>query len=193
LAVQTSYKPAAVRAFYLTLALPPENRLSGDQALALALDHNLAGEQGGDLALDLALAHALGVALAITPELIYDRLAALYLALDLNHLTGRSAIGDSLTQLKNQLPNSDANRESVEQWWQVNGQPWVSQLRAIMIERRNLGHEWCFSQPLQQQLEQYGNANKLLVECLNSNCQLTPEVRQAIEQNLLLPTSQTID
>ena len=40
---------------------------------------------------------------------------------------------------------------------------------------------------LQQRVEQYGNANKLLVECLNSNCPLTPAVRQEIEGRLLLP------
>ncbi len=187
LEVKTPYKLAAVRAFYLTLALPPEHRLAGDQALALAIDRRLAGELGGSLALDLALAHALSVALTLTPELIYDRLPALRLALDLDHLTRVEQIGDSLQQLKNQLPNPDADRKSLTQWWQVNGQAWASQLRAVMIEYRNIGHEWHFSEGLQQRVEQYGNANKLLVECLNSNCQLTPAVRQEIEETLLLP------
>ena len=190
LAVKSPYKPAAVRAFYLTLALPPDHRLARDQALSLAIDHKLAGEQGGELALDLALAYALGVALALTPELIYDRLTALRLALDLDHLTRSEPIGDSLRQLRNQLPNSDEDRESVKQWWQLNGQAWSLQLRDLMIQYRNIGHEWHFSEALQQLLEQYGNANKLLVDCLNSNCQLTPTVRQEIEKTLLLPMGQ---
>jgi predicted NACHT family NTPase len=88
LEVKTPYKLAAVRAFYLALALPPEHRLAGDQALALAIDRRLAGELGGSLALDLALAHALSVALTLTPELIYDRFTALRLALDLDHSGG---------------------------------------------------------------------------------------------------------
>jgi len=187
LEVKTPYKLAAVRAFYLTLALPPEHRLAGDQALALAIDRRLAGELGGNLALDLALAHALSVALTLTPELIYDRVSALRLALDLDHLAKVEPIGNSLQQLKNQLPNPDEDRESLTQWWQVNGQAWASQLRAMMIEHRNIGHEWHFSEGLQQRVEQYGNVNKLLVECLNSNCQLTPAVRQEIEETLLLP------
>ena len=58
-----------------------------------------------------------------------------------------------------------------------------------MIEHRNIGHKWHFSDRLQQRVEQYGNANKLLVECLNSNCQLTPAVRQEIEGRLLLPVA----
>ena len=190
LEVKTPYKPAAVRAFYLTLALPPEHRLARDQALALAIDHKLAGEQAGDLALDLALAHALAVVLALTPELIYDRLSALSLALDLDHLVGGKSIGDSLRELKNQLPGSDEDRDSLKQWWQVNGQGWASQLRAVMIQQRNIGHEWHFSEAMQQLLEQYADANKLLVDCLYSHCQLTPAVRQEIEEKLLLPVGQ---
>ncbi len=185
--VKTPYKPAAVRAFYLTLALPPNHRLAGDQGLALAIDPKLAGEQGGNLALDLALTHALAVALALTPELLSDRLPALRLALDLDHLTGEEPIGGVLRQLKNQLPNPEEDREALKQWWQVNGQDWASQLRAVMIEHRNIGHEWQLGKASQQQLEQYSNANKLLVECLNSNCQVTPKVRQKIEESLLLP------
>jgi predicted NACHT family NTPase len=171
------------------LALPPEHRLSGNQALALAIDHKLAGEQGGDLALDLALTHALGVALALTPELVYERFTALRLALDLDHLTKGKPIGDSLKQLKNQLPEPNEDREQLKQWWQVNGQTWALQLRNLMIEYRNIGHEWHFSETLQHLLEQYGYANKLLVDCLNSNSQLTPIVRQGIEETLLLPMS----
>src|SRR3712207_7356441 len=53
--VKTPYKLGAVRAFYLTLALPPEHRLACDQTLALAIDRTVAGELRGELALDLAL------------------------------------------------------------------------------------------------------------------------------------------
>ncbi|MBD1805643.1 NACHT domain-containing NTPase [Microcoleus sp. FACHB-SPT15] len=186
LEVKTPYKPAAIRAFYLALALPPNHRLASDQTLALAIDRNLAGNFGGDLALDLALVQALGVALALTPELAYNRISALRLALDLNHLTGVEVINDSLKQLKNQLPNSDADQETIKQWWQGNGQDWVSQLRSIMIDHRNIGHEWHLSEASQHLVEQYANASQLLVECLNSNCQLTPTVRQMIEETLLL-------
>lgn len=185
LQVKTSHKPAAVRAFYLTLALPPQHRLARDQALALAIDRTLASELGGDLALDLALSHALSVALTLTPELVYDRLQALHLALELDHLTELTSIGNSLRELKNQLPNPDEQRERLEQWWHVNSQAWVSQLRTLAIEQRNIGHEWHLSEAAQQCLEQYSVANQLLVECL-SHCQLTPAVRKALE-SLLLP------
>jgi predicted NACHT family NTPase len=189
LEVKASYKLAAVRAFYLTLALPAEHRLARDQALALAIDRSLAAEVNGEIALDLALTHALAVALTLTPELICDRLSALRLALELDYLTGVESIGDLLAQLKNQLPTSEEDRECVQQWWKLHGQSWVSQLRTILIQQRNIGHEWHLSEASQLLLDQYSHANKLLVECLNSNSQLIPEVRQEIEEKLLLPIS----
>ncbi len=185
--VNTPYKPAAVRAFYFSLALPPEHRLAHDQGLALLIDRKLAAEQDGELALDLALTHALGVALALTPELVYERFSALRLALDLNPLTKGKPIHDPLEQLKNQLPNPDEDQETLKQWWQINGSTWTSQLRTLMIQHRNIGHEWLLCETLQQRLEQYSNANKLLVDCLNSNCQLTPIIQQEIEETLFLP------
>ncbi|WP_444980520.1 NACHT C-terminal helical domain 2-containing protein [Microseira wollei] len=36
-------------------------------------------------------------------------------------------------------------------------------------------------------LKQYYNANKLLIDCLNSDCYVSREVRQEIEETLLLP------
>lgn len=191
LEVEISYSPAAVRAFYLTLALPREHRLARDQALALAIDRKLAGVVSGDLALDLALIHALAVALALTPELFYNRLDSLHLALDLDHLTRDTPIGDLIEQLKNQLPDSNSDRESAKQWWMLNGASWASQLRIVMIQYRSIGHEWHLSEPSQLLLEQYIHANKLIVDCLNSNRQITQEVRQEIQEKLLLPMGQT--
>lgn len=189
LEVKASYKPAAVRAFYLTLALPTEHRLARDQALALAIDCSLAAEVNGELALDLALTHALAVALTLTPELICDRLSALRLALELDYLTGVESLSDLLRQLKNQLPSSEEDREHVKQWWEFHGQSWISQFRTILIGQRNIGHEWPLSEASQLLLEQYSHANKLLVDCLNGNSQLIPDVRQDIEEKLLLPIS----
>ncbi|MGQ4650228.1 NACHT C-terminal helical domain 2-containing protein [Lyngbya aestuarii] len=186
LEVEAPYKPAAIRAFYLTLVLPPNHPLARKQALALALDHKLGGELGGELALDLALIHALGVALALTPELFYDRLTALRLALDLDHLAAGKLISNSLRHLRNQLPSTDSDRESLKQWWQINGMTWVSELRTMMVEQRHIGHEWHLDEASEKLLQEFYYANKLLVDCLTSNCQLTLTLRQEIEESLLL-------
>ncbi|HEY9596382.1 MAG TPA: NACHT domain-containing NTPase, partial [Cyanophyceae cyanobacterium] len=169
LKVKTSYKSAAVRAFYLALAFPPEHRLSGDQTLALAIDRRLSSELDGELALDLALVHALNIALSLTCELIYDRLTTLRLSLSLNHLTKGTPFQNCLEQLQQQLPNPDVNRDSIQQWCQVNASAWVSQLRRLIVEHRNIGHEWHLNEASLQWLEQYSNANQLLLECLNNN------------------------
>lgn len=186
LAIKTPYKSATVRAFYFTLALPPNHHLGGDQALAMLIEPQLGGKLEGELALDLALVHALGVALALTPALFPDRLTALSLALDFDHLIVEESLVKLLTELKQNLPKQDQDRDSLKEWWQVGGTAWVSKLRAVMIEQRNIGHEWHLDQKSQQFLEQYYYANKLIVECLNSNCQLTSVVRQEIEEKLLL-------
>ena len=186
-AVQTRYQLAAVRAFYLTLALPTEHRLARDQALALAIDPKLAGEVKGELALDLALTHALAVASALTPELICDRLSALRLALDLDHLAEVQPMCGLVQQLKNQLPDVKEDRERVQPWWNQNGESWVSQFRTAVIEHRHIGHEWQLNEASQQLLEQYIYGNQLLVDCLHSHAHLTPQVRQEIDDTLLLP------
>jgi hypothetical protein len=59
-----------------------------------------------------------------------------------------------------------------------------------MIEHRNIGHGWQFSEAHEKQLQQYYNANELLVDCLNSDCNVSPEVKNEIEQRLLLPMAE---
>ncbi|MDF5732836.1 MAG: hypothetical protein PUP92_33795 [Rhizonema sp. PD38] len=92
----------------------------------------------------------------------------------------------SLQQLKDQLSNPK-NKKTSGQWWQQNGEAWTEQLRTVMIEHRNIGHDWQFSDEQRELLKQYYDANKLLVDCLNSDCYVSREVRQEIEDKLLLP------
>ncbi|MHC5747964.1 MAG: NACHT domain-containing protein [Nostoc sp.] len=83
--------------------------------------------------------------------------------------------------------NTWENWENWENWWQQNGQAWTEQLRAVIIEHRNFGYDWQFSDEQKELLEQYYHANKLLIDCLNSECYVSREVRQQIEETLLLP------
>ncbi|MCY7276429.1 MAG: NACHT domain-containing protein, partial [Phormidesmis sp. CAN_BIN44] len=75
-------------------------------------------------------------------------------------------------------------------WWTENGQNWISQLRAILIEHRNIGHDWKFSDVQKETLRQYYDANKLLIDCLNSGCAVSDRTRQEIEDDLLLPIAE---
>ncbi len=93
-----------------------------------------------------------------------------------------------LQKLKEQLPNpSWDNKEDFRQWWTANSKAWTEQLRQVMVQHRNIGHDWQFSEAQQEKLRQYYDANKLLVDCLNSECYINPKVRQEIEETLLLP------
>ncbi len=60
----------------------------------------------------------------------------------------------------------------------------------MIINYRNIGHDWQFSDQQKERLGQYYYANQLLVECLNSDCYVSREVRSHIEDTLLLPIAQ---
>ena len=94
----------------------------------------------------------------------------------------------ALQQIKAQLPDSNSHATILKQWWEANGQAWIEKLREVMIQHRNIGHDWQFNQQQKDLLQQYYDANKLLVDCLNSTCNVTPAVRNEIEETLLLPT-----
>jgi hypothetical protein len=58
-----------------------------------------------------------------------------------------------------------------------------------MIEHRNIRHDGS-SVLLKETLQQYYDANKLLVDCMNSDCYVSREVRQEIGETLLLPIAE---
>lgn len=192
--VSASYKPVAVRAFYLTFypnrtsyALPPtsatpstkpspDNALDPDLSSALALDHTL--DHTLALALDHAhvLAHVLAHALANAHAHALD-----------------PELKRVLQVLKDQISGTlEENKEQFKQWWETQGTAWVAKLRATMVEYRNIGHDWQFSSKQRDKLSQYHTANFLLADCLKRGY-LTSEARQRIENGMLLPTGQAED
>lgn len=186
-AVNTTYHPASVRAFYFTIALPPEHPLARSQNLAISLDHGLAGNLVVDLALDLALTHALSVSLAMTADIFFQRFSALSLALELEHLIkDKPSLQTSLQDLKNQLPSPNEGKEALKTWWQCHGAAWTGQLRTIMISDRQIGQIWEFNQLDWQYLQHYWDAHQLLLDCLNSAGDVSPNVRRSIEISLFL-------
>jgi hypothetical protein len=209
LSVKVAYKPAALRAFYLVRALDLDlaralaRDLDLDSALALARDLDSARASALDLGLDSALDSDLDSARALTRALDLDsalarasasananaRALARALALALA-LAREAELQHPLQELKAQLPNLNNSEESKKiylEWWQVNGQNWIKRLNTVMIEQRNIGHDWQFTQPQLELLSQYYYANKLLVDCLNSAYYVSHVVRQEIENTLLLP------
>lgn len=176
-------KDAAVRAFYLALARTPH--IASDLALACTLDQGMVLDVALDSLLiecaidqspDFAHAHLCGDALSSILGIVLD-----------------AGFHKSLQQLRNQLPNPEHNQERFQLWWQAHHAAWVEQLRATIAHYQNINHPWQFSPEKQDVLQRYYDANQLLVDCLNSNCEVTAAIREEIEATLLLPQKELED
>ncbi|NEP20129.1 MAG: hypothetical protein F6J97_25145 [Leptolyngbya sp. SIO4C1] len=194
LSVSSSRSPleiSRIRGFYFHLSV-----LSiGDEAIS--------STEKTDILIDASLSAALGAAinLAYNLELTQAVLSirgfkASLAKLQVNYETVDSAIqsclsllSDSpfqqaLNQLYSQLPRQESGLNG---WWQLQGQDWIAQLRQLMIRYRNIGHNWQFSEAELACLKQYYEANRLLFECIHSDCYASREVREAILQTMFLP------
>jgi len=202
LSVKVPYKPAAIRAFYfalsavrafyfaLSLAFDVERQRASVFLFARAFDPALNYER--ILELDRTLTRTLIFARACDCD-SYVYTFALYAFYACDHalaLTFETRLKQALKQLYNQLPDPDAAEESLKFWWQANGPTWAEKLREVMIEHRNIGYNWGFNDEQKEILNQYNSANQLLVDCLNSDCYVSSEIRQEIEDTLLLPKAE---
>ena len=182
IALSVPYKPAAVRAFYFTLF---QDR---DLKLALSLDMSLARDLCPELALDLTLARAFALSLTLVENPDIKNILNLSFALDFDSAFDlEPPFQEAMVQLKKQLPDLAAGKQQLQQWWQMNGKIWVEQFRTQAIVRRHIGDKWQLSAQQQERWQRYYNANHFLVECLNSDCQVSDRVRSHIEATLLLP------
>ena len=167
---------ATARAFYLALAQAPHT--AAHFALASTLDQGMF--------LDAALENLLLDVSNHSQDFAYVNACSsalnniLVMVLD-------AGFYKSLQQLRDQLPSGSQNRERLQDWWQKNYSAWVEQLRSTTANYRNIHHSWQFSSEQQQVLQRYYDANQLLIDCLNSNCEVTTAIRQEIEATLLLP------
>ncbi|MEM6436216.1 MAG: hypothetical protein AAF773_20555 [Cyanobacteria bacterium P01_D01_bin.115] len=138
---------------------------------------------------------ALSLDFDLDHDLDHDRDRDLYyLNLYLDRAAARAAENDpelkfEINGLKAQLPKM-SDYETFKRWWTERGAEWADQLRQVMIEHRNIGHNWQFTEAQTAMLQQYYDANQLLVDCLNSDCYVTKATRQHIEDTLLLPVSE---
>lgn len=214
--LKVPYKKITVRAFYFVLAYDLTFNASltnitdwtyvGSIDNEFAQDINLSSNLTDahifsntlDFAIDLNLVHKIKIALAKAP------IDSLSLSRNCDHNPKLKQLLMQLGSQLPQLPTSDEDEEcdltdydettDYEQWWKVNGQAWTEQLREVIIEHRNIGHNWQFSDiHTEELLRQYYYANKLLINCLNSASKaktITPKTRSHIEETLLLPIAE---
>lgn len=170
-------KVATTRAFYFALAQPSH------QVAAFTLASTL--DQG--IVLDAALESLLLEFTIHQPQDLADVNSCHEALSNILVMILDAGFHKSLQQLKNQLPPSSQSRERLQDWWQHHYAAWVEQVRATVANYRNIHHPWQFTLDQQQVLQRYYDANQLLVDCLNSNCEVTDVIRQDIEATLLLP------
>jgi predicted NACHT family NTPase len=176
LSVEVSYKPTIVRDFYFTCIV---NR-SKIYTISYALDSsiikliNTGTDIDSNLAIDLHLGRILDTPFNSNDiRLIID---------DINWLIKQ----DLELEIKNIL-----QQKKLITWLIIDsGDAWIEQLRPVIIKHRNIGQDWQFSHEQKEMLEQYYDANKFLVDCLNSGCVVSDEVREEIEETLLLPIAE---
>ncbi|MBW4638553.1 MAG: NACHT domain-containing NTPase [Gloeocapsa sp. UFS-A4-WI-NPMV-4B04] len=206
-AVTVPYKPVAVRSFYLAIArtlILVNNEIDIAKAVASASDTleiafsldptlTLNSSSAYDLSIDRALILALARAIELNRintcdvGIKYFIIFVRSLAPEPDIKPKRSPLAESLRLLTHQLPDPDQGAAKLQEWWQANGRTWTEQLRSLMISERNIGHDWQFSEQQLKTLNNYYDANCLLMCCLNSDGYVTRAVREEIEETLFLP------
>ncbi|MFN6537061.1 MAG: NACHT C-terminal helical domain 2-containing protein [Nostoc sp. EkiNYC01] len=174
LSIQSNYKPASIKAIYYAIGFSIKSsidcsneliqNLDLGRILDKVLDSHIAGKFNDGLEQNVAVDLELALSLDYSLHSDFNLSVAI-------EFIDKPEVRHLLKKLKKQ----------------TYSQTWVEQLRAIMIEYRNIGHDWEFSKIQNDLLKQYYNANKLLVNCLNSDCYISREVRQQVEDTLFLP------
>lgn len=98
----------------------------------------------------------------------------------LNH----SSKVDELLRIHTQEANERATQ--LMMIWKHCHKILISDLKSLILNDKKIGFFTHFSEDHKDLLQKYYNANRLLIECLN-NSEVTSEVRQEIEDTLLLP------
>ncbi len=191
-------KIAAIRAYYFSLSIAFDRAMALEDVvsfnlvfndtLSQALVQHSAPELEIDRALELSLDRALDIASNPDFEITLKFANTRSLYLHFTHVLDSEANSDlkaDLQKLKAQLP-SPKDTGSFKLWWAKNSLSWIQELREIM-KNRSIGHDWQLNRQEKKLLEQYSDANKLLVHCLNIYSKVSYQVRKEVEEKLLLP------
>jgi predicted NACHT family NTPase len=192
-----SYKPEAIRCIYFGIGCDLTRDIPKTRSKTLSSEPDLDRVLELVQLLDNQLVNDISSQFSITSPIIRDfivtRDLARNLAIDLAcNLTTIPGLRDKkmLQTVMLKLPDFSKDKSFFKEWWQVNGDDWTKKFRKILIEFYNIGHDWQFSVQQKFLLKQYYNANKMLLECLNSDCYVKREVRQEIRDSLFLPVTQ---
>lgn len=195
--VKCTCNQPSIRAFYLYLALSInhaiyhlcpnpvvalfEDDFNPEIALVLGLKLTEQSDGFNDIYLDLELAYAFGDA----PKKI-----------DFKHSCLEPILVKLLQHLEKKILDYSGSmyflygggyENSWQDDWSSEVKDLAGKLRLMLIKYRNIGHDWKFTERQRYLVQQYYNANKLLVDCLNK---ASGKVRSHIEDTLLLPIAE---
>ena len=98
-----------------------------------------------------------------------------------------SKLKELLEKIKTQIEIKQPNIINTIKHRKETSLSFVEELREVMIEEHDIGHNWQFSNNQKELVKQYYKANELLVDCLNN---VPQKVRSHIEDTLLLPIAE---
>ncbi|MCL1490997.1 MAG: NACHT domain-containing NTPase [Pseudanabaena sp. Salubria-1] len=208
--LDVSYKIAAIRAYYFAIEIARTQALGfniskalNDRSLEIdlvyAIDYNIKFDfPRSVLSRDLSLVRTLDLARALdfsenpsyNRSIAHDLTRSVLLDLNTNHAKEEHNVMlyDRVQSLIDWFPDLSESWEFFKTWWKENGNDWTDQYFQVLIEHYNIGRDWRFTEKQREKLEQYYEANKFLVECLKSDCYVSRETRQEIEESLLMPS-----
>lgn len=188
----TQCQKEVIRAFYFSLGSGQIlGRIGTNFSLMLKLDPHF-GERiavNADLGLDLSLFNLLN----LMPILESIHNPALTLQRSLKRVISHGIkiepeLIKELQKMKQKIPIPQENAAQFWLWWHQEGKAWFSDLNSMAMKYRNIAHQWNFNAQQQEVLQQYFQANLLLLDCLDRSSYLSSEVRDSIKHQLLKPT-----
>ena len=203
--VKTQYKSSATRAFYYSLELYFNFSFELDSNI---IYFRLACGLDSDITKWLTLDLEQGLIMTLYKGLTFD------LFLDILLTSPHYIFGHGLDELIDselrhsleeiyimpQYKHFYEKKRVLGEWSSLRGWRWETtekdreatkrELRKITLNYRNIGHNWEFNSCQKTLLEQYYSANLLLVDCMNSDCALSSNIRNEIEETLLLPIAE---
>lgn len=206
LVVNTDYKLNAVRAFYFQFISPKFVKVFFSTQTIDKLDNRISQDlksEPSDITTFPARELALDFDLMLALERAYQRIddidvniahnfSALYpdyhLINALIYVTNEQ-LKKKLEALEGEISKRDSKQDMLEihKWWKLNHHTWIQELQNVMAEFRDIGWNWEFDKEDVDLLCLYEYTNKLLIDCLNSRCMISDEVKSKIENALFVP------
>lgn len=188
-----SYKPVAIRSFYLDSDI----KIDTKRTLGLLIDFNcicvFACASFLHRTVNRSFADALKIVIEFNPNfndyraldaatvMVCVRVSAINKALEIDPELD-SEVRKTLEELK---AMADDNARLTD-WEKEKCQDWAEKMRIKIVNNSPIGKDWNFNKAQEELLNKYYEANVLLMACLN-NAYVSNEVRQEIENTLLLP------